>query len=62
MWFEDQPPIAYTEGLQMGRPHGSPPMVTRLQAIYDLALSNALSLTESLALLRATAEDYERHD
>lgn len=32
-----------------------------LQAIYDLALSGPLSLTESLALLRGTAEDHGRH-
>ncbi|MFE3082219.1 Scr1 family TA system antitoxin-like transcriptional regulator [Streptomyces albidoflavus] len=62
MWFENQPPVAYTEGLQVGRFHDSPSMVTRLQSIYDLALSDAQSLTESLALLRATAEAYERHD
>jgi hypothetical protein len=58
MWFEDQPPVAYSEGLHMGRLHDSPAMVTQLQAIYDLALSDALSLEESLALLRATAKDY----
>ncbi|TFI23482.1 hypothetical protein E4P36_26015 [Streptomyces sp. 4R-3d] len=62
MWFEDQPPVAYSEGSQVGRLHDSPTVVTRLQAIYDLALSDALSLAESLVLLRATAEDYERHD
>jgi transcriptional regulator with XRE-family HTH domain len=34
----------------------------RLQAIYDLALSDALPLQESLTLIRATAKDYGRHD
>ncbi|MBB5934977.1 hypothetical protein [Streptomyces zagrosensis] len=37
MWIEGQSPIAYTEGLQMGRLHDSPSMVTRLQAVYGLA-------------------------
>lgn len=61
MWFEDQPPVAYSEGLLTGKLHDSPSMVTRLQNIYDLALSDALSLKESLALLRATAKDCGDH-
>lgn len=61
MWFEDQPPVAYSEGLLTGKLHDSPTVVTRLQSIYDLALSDALSLKESLALLRATAKDCGHH-
>ncbi|GGV92850.1 transcriptional regulator [Streptomyces narbonensis] len=59
MWFEDQPPLAYAEGNSVGTVHDSPALVTRLQGAYDLALSDALPLRESLALLRATAKDYE---
>ncbi|MEU6521857.1 helix-turn-helix transcriptional regulator [Streptomyces sp. NPDC046924] len=62
MWFEDQPPMAYGEGLHMGRIHDAPPVVQDLQHRYDFALGNALPLKESLALLRATARDYEGHD
>jgi transcriptional regulator with XRE-family HTH domain len=62
MWFEDQPPTAYGEGLHMGKIHDSPSVVQELQHRYDFALGNALPLKESLALLRATARDYERHD
>ncbi len=62
MWFEDQPPMAYGEGLWMGRIHDAPAIVQELQHRYDFALGNALPLKESLALLRATARDYERHD
>lgn len=62
MWFEDQPPVAYSEGLRMGKLHDSPSVVEELQSRYDLALSDALPLKESLALLRATAKDYEHHD
>lgn len=62
MWFEDQPPMAYGEGLYMGKIHDSPSVVQELQHRYDFALGNALPLKESLALLRATARDYERHD
>jgi hypothetical protein len=32
-----------------------------LQGRYDLALSGALPLKESMALLRATAKDYGHH-
>ncbi|MFJ7588073.1 Scr1 family TA system antitoxin-like transcriptional regulator [Streptomyces sp. NPDC097617] len=62
MWFEDQPPVAYSEGLRMGKVHDSPSVVQELQGRYDLALSDALPLKESLALLRATAKDYGHHD
>ncbi|MGW5278561.1 helix-turn-helix domain-containing protein [Streptomyces collinus] len=62
LWFEDQPPVAYCEGLRMGRIHDSPSMVQELQGLYDLALSDALPLKESLALLRAIAKDYGHHD
>ncbi|MFC8392432.1 Scr1 family TA system antitoxin-like transcriptional regulator [Streptomyces sp. NPDC057238] len=62
MWFEDQPPVAYGEGLWMGRVHDSPSIVQEIQHRYDFALGNALPLKESLALLRTTARDCERHD
>ncbi|WP_328338992.1 helix-turn-helix transcriptional regulator [Streptomyces violaceus] len=61
MWFEDQPPMAYGEGLHMGKIHDTPSVVQDLQHRYDFALGNALPLKQSLALLRATARDYERH-
>ncbi|KUO20201.1 helix-turn-helix domain-containing protein [Streptomyces dysideae] len=62
LWFEDQPPLAYTEGMRLGKVHDSPSVVHELQSRYDLALSDALPLKESLALLRATAKDYGHHD
>ncbi|MEV5796610.1 helix-turn-helix domain-containing protein [Streptomyces collinus] len=62
MSFEDQPPVAYGEGLRMGKMHDSPSVVQELHGRYDLALSDALPLKESLALLRATAKDYGHHD
>ncbi|MGW0879421.1 helix-turn-helix domain-containing protein [Streptomyces sp. NPDC002671] len=62
MWFEDQPPLAYGEGLWVGKLHDSPSVVRALQSRYELALSDALSLKESLALLRATAKEYGHHD
>ncbi|MFF1683659.1 MULTISPECIES: helix-turn-helix domain-containing protein [unclassified Streptomyces] len=62
MWFDDQPPVAYSEGVRMGKVHDSPAMVQELQGRYDLALSDALPLKGSLALLRATAKDYGHHD
>ncbi|REK90785.1 helix-turn-helix domain-containing protein [Streptomyces inhibens] len=62
MWFEDQPPVAYSEGLAVGKVHDSPAIVHRLQGAYDLALGDALPLKESLALMRATAKGYGHHD
>ncbi|MFF6995187.1 Scr1 family TA system antitoxin-like transcriptional regulator [Streptomyces sp. NPDC008313] len=61
LWFEDQPPTAYGEGLHMGKVHDVPSVVQDLQHRYDFALGNALPLKESLAFLRATAKDYENH-
>jgi transcriptional regulator with XRE-family HTH domain len=61
MEFEDQPPVAYGEGMRMGAVHDSPSVVRELQGRYDLALSDALPLKESLALLRALAKDYGHH-
>lgn len=60
MWFEDQPPTAYGEGLHLGKVHDAPSVVQDLQHRYDFALGNALPLKESLVLLRATARGYER--
>ncbi|THC48073.1 helix-turn-helix transcriptional regulator [Streptomyces sp. A1499] len=62
MWFEDQPPMAYGEGLYMGRIHDSPSVVQELQHRYDFALANALPRSETLTLLRATAKGYLEHD
>ncbi|MFJ8074807.1 Scr1 family TA system antitoxin-like transcriptional regulator [Streptomyces sp. NPDC096176] len=62
MWFEDQPPTAYSEGMFMGKLHDSPAMVQRLQGTYDLALGDALPLRESVTLMRAIAKDYEEHE
>ncbi len=62
MWFEDQPPLAYTEGQGMGKLHDSPSVIHELRNRYDLALSDALPLMDSLALLRATAKEYGHHD
>lgn len=62
MWFEDQPPLAYTEGGHVGKLHDSPSVVQKLQHRYDLALSDAMPLKDSLALLRATAKEYGHHD
>ncbi|WP_310713574.1 helix-turn-helix domain-containing protein [Streptomyces lydicus] len=62
MWFEDQPPAVYCEGMCMGKVHDAPAMVERLQSAYHLALGDALPMKESLALMRATAKGYGHHD
>ncbi|AKH83185.1 DNA-binding protein [Streptomyces sp. CNQ-509] len=61
MWFEDQPPIAYSEGLSLGKVHDSPAVVERLRGAYDLAMADAQPMKESIALMRATAEGYRKH-
>ncbi|MFL4906098.1 Scr1 family TA system antitoxin-like transcriptional regulator [Streptomyces sp. MMS24-I2-30] len=60
MWFEDQPPVAYTESGNMGKLHDSPSTVQLMLHRYDLALAEALPSKQSLALLKTTARDYER--
>lgn len=59
MWFEDMPPIAYTEALNSGCLIDEPDLVLQVQTAYDLALGDALSHEQSLALIRTIAEDYE---
>ncbi|MGD3106458.1 helix-turn-helix domain-containing protein [Streptomyces sp. YGL11-2] len=62
MWFEDQPPVAYSEAQSIGKVHDSPAVVERLQSAYALAMGEALPMVESLALMRATAKEYGHHD
>lgn len=59
MDFEDSAPIAYVEGLFTGRLMDEPALVSASQTAYALALSDALSQQESLALVRAAAEEHE---
>lgn len=61
MRFEDQPPVAYTEGLGVGKLHDSPTVVREFETRYALALSDSMSLRDSLALLRDVAKDYGHH-
>ncbi|MZE78131.1 helix-turn-helix domain-containing protein [Streptomyces xinghaiensis] len=62
MWFEDQPPVAYSEGTFMGKLHESPALVERIHGAYALAMGEALPQRESLALMRATAKEFGHHD
>ncbi|MQY15412.1 hypothetical protein SRB5_55940 [Streptomyces sp. RB5] len=62
MSFEDQPPVAYSEGAAIGKLHDSPDVVQRLQGAYALAMGDALPLRESLAVMNRYAEEYEHHD
>lgn len=59
MDFEDSAPIAYVEGLFTGHLMDDPALVSASQTAYSLALSDALSQQESLALVRAAAEEHE---
>lgn len=61
MRFADAPPVAYVEGLHTGRVLDDPAVVDACHSAYDLAVSDALPLAESLAFLEKAAEDHERH-
>ncbi|KUL50238.1 DNA-binding protein [Streptomyces sp. NRRL F-4489] len=58
MSFEDSAPVAYVEGFQSGNLMDDPAMVASSQSAYALALSDALSQQESLALVRSVAEEH----
>ncbi|MFF9031391.1 helix-turn-helix domain-containing protein [Streptomyces iakyrus] len=60
MTFEDSAPVAYVEGFQTGNLMDDPALVSACQTAYALALSDALSQQESLALVRAAAEEHAR--
>ncbi|MFB6606208.1 helix-turn-helix domain-containing protein [Streptomyces noursei] len=61
MWFSDQPPAGYTEGVSSSFLHDSPAVVQGLHSKYALVLSDALPLKQSLALMRAQAKEYGHH-
>ncbi|MGW0764121.1 helix-turn-helix domain-containing protein [Streptomyces sp. NPDC002676] len=58
MSFEDSAPVAYAEGFLTGHLMDDPALVAASQTAYALALSDALSQQESLALVRAAAEEH----
>ncbi|MFG3252485.1 Scr1 family TA system antitoxin-like transcriptional regulator [Streptomyces sp. NPDC048172] len=58
MSFSDSAPVAYVEGVVTGNLMDDPALVTECRASYDLAMSDALSQQDSLALMRAVAEDH----
>ncbi|GAA2623144.1 helix-turn-helix transcriptional regulator [Streptomyces axinellae] len=58
MKFEDSTPVAYTESIVTGNLMDDPALVAEARAAYDLALSDALSHHESLALIREFAEGH----
>ncbi|MGS2590873.1 helix-turn-helix domain-containing protein [Streptomyces hebeiensis] len=59
MSFEDAAPISYVEGVCTGNLMDDPALVDECRAAYDLAMSDALSHKESMALVRAIAEEHE---
>lgn len=58
MEFKDGAPVAYVEGLKTGHLMDDPALVSACRTAYDLALSDSLSHRESLALVRAAAEEH----
>ncbi|MFG2332106.1 Scr1 family TA system antitoxin-like transcriptional regulator [Streptomyces sp. NPDC048604] len=58
MTFQDSAPVAYVEGFLTGNLMDDPALVSACHTAYALALSDALSQQESLALVRAAAEEH----
>ncbi|AIA04043.1 helix-turn-helix domain-containing protein [Streptomyces noursei] len=59
MSFTDAAPVAYVEGLRTGHLMDDPAVVSSCRSAYDLAVGDAVSHQESLALVRATAEEFD---
>ena len=62
MNFDDQPDLAYVEGVQLGSLKDDPLQVKRCWESYDLARGAALSRPASLALIESTAEEFEQRE
>ncbi|MFD7130488.1 Scr1 family TA system antitoxin-like transcriptional regulator [Streptomyces sp. NPDC059894] len=58
MSFEDAAPVAYVEAFLTGHLMDDPALVAASQTAYALALGDALSHQESVALVRAAAEEH----
>ncbi|MEU2771472.1 helix-turn-helix transcriptional regulator [Streptomyces sp. NPDC007162] len=58
MEFTDAPPLSFVEGPDMGKLLDDPPAVARHAQVFKLLLANALSPSESLALIESAAQDY----
>ncbi|MEU5579511.1 helix-turn-helix transcriptional regulator [Streptomyces huasconensis] len=62
MKFADAPPLAFVDGLGIGRLEDDPATVARHELTYALVGASALSPQESLALIQSVAEDYAHED
>ncbi|MFB7633794.1 Scr1 family TA system antitoxin-like transcriptional regulator [Streptomyces sp. NPDC056149] len=58
MSFAESAPVAYVEGFLTGNLMDDPALVAASQTAYALALSDALSQQESLALVKAVAKEH----
>ncbi|MFE9820835.1 Scr1 family TA system antitoxin-like transcriptional regulator [Streptomyces sp. NPDC005791] len=57
--FTDSAPVAYVEGFRTGHLMDDPALVSASQTAYALSLGDALSHKDSLALIRAAAEEHQ---
>ncbi len=62
MKFADAPPLAFVDGLGIGRLEDDPATVARHELTYASVGASALSPQESLALIQSVAEDYAHED
>ncbi|MFC9809693.1 helix-turn-helix domain-containing protein [Streptomyces griseoaurantiacus] len=58
MTFSDAPPLVYTESLHSGDTIDDPALVAEYRKSYDRLRAVALSPEASLAMIKATAEEY----
>lgn len=59
MSFSDAPPLAYVDGLGIGKLEDDPATVREYELTYDLVMASAMSPATSLALIESVAEDYD---
>ncbi|WP_405912652.1 helix-turn-helix transcriptional regulator [Streptomyces sp. NBC_00963] len=62
MTFTDAPPLAYAEGVSVGKLLDDPATVNRNELTYDLLSASALSPQDSLAVIESAVEEYADED
>jgi hypothetical protein len=62
MEFADAPPLSFVEAPDMGKLLDDPATVARHTRMFNLLLAVSLSPADSLALIKAIAQDYAHEE